>query len=117
MNKALLVGRFARDPYEMRGGGVSFTLACDDRGETEFLDCVAFGKTGELIAKYKRKGDLVTCTGKNIRNSFEKDGNKIYQQKILVLEVEFLGGGKRDGGDPFAGEGKQLDINDEDLPF
>ena len=64
MNKVVLVGRLTKDP-ELRfaaGSGSAvcrFTVAVNrpfKKDETDFIGCVAFGKTAETIAQYLTKG-------------------------------------------------------------
>ena len=77
MNSVILIGRLTRDP-DVRYGGQSqsavarFTLAVDRRfarnnGEeasADFINCVAFGKTGEFVEKYFKKGMAIGLTGR-----------------------------------------------------
>ena len=74
MNKVVLVGRLVKDP-ELRfaaGSGTAvarFTLAVNrqfKRDESDFVSCIAFGKTGETIAQYITKGRQLAIAG-NIR--------------------------------------------------
>ena len=60
MNKVILIGRLTKDP-ELRyaaGSGTAvcrFTVAINrqfKKDETDFINCVAFGKTGETIGVY-----------------------------------------------------------------
>ena len=61
MNLVVLTGRLTRDPelkFGQSGKAYSrFSLAVDrpfQKGETDFINCVAFGKTAELIGEYLR---------------------------------------------------------------
>ena len=73
MNSVTIHGRLARDPLfktvnTPRGdqiGRCSFTVAVDrKRGEeTDFLDCLAFGRNAELVSKWLRKGDGIVILG------------------------------------------------------
>lgn len=72
LNKAILMGRLTRDP-ELRHtqsnmAVCSFRLAIDrDRkgpnGErqTDFIDCVAWGRQAEFVAQWFTKGMLGDC--------------------------------------------------------
>lgn len=65
MNKVILVGRLTRDP-DLRGSSetavTKFTVAVnrarqkDKPQEADFINCIAFGKVGEIIAQYLTKG-------------------------------------------------------------
>lgn len=62
MNIIILTGRLTRDPELKTGQSgkayARFTLAVErpmQKDETDFINCVAFGKTAELIGEYLRK--------------------------------------------------------------
>lgn len=102
MNKCVLMGRLTRDP-EVRytqGDNASavarFSLAVDRRfkkdGEqtADFINCVAFGKTGEFIEKYGRKGTKFVVEGRIQTGSYtNKDGQKVYTTDVVVEQIEF----------------------------
>lgn len=102
MNKCVLMGRLTRDP-EVRytqGDNASavarFSLAVDRRfkkdGEqtADFINCVAFGKTGEFIEKYGRQGTKFVVEGRIQTGSYtNKDGQKVYTTDVVVEQVEF----------------------------
>ena len=104
MNKVILIGRLARDP-EMRTtpSGVattSFTIAVQrnyanaqgDR-EADFINCVAWRKQAENIAKYCTKGSQVAVDGRiQTRNYDAQDGTKRYVTEVIADNVSFLGG-------------------------
>ena len=99
MNKVILMGRLTRDP-EVRMSGdtpvARFSLAVDRRfkkdGEqtADFINCVAFGKTGEFIEKYGRKGTKFVVEGRIQTGSYtNKDGQKVYTTDVVVEQIEF----------------------------
>ena len=100
MNKAILIGRLTKDP-ELRfaaGSGTAvcrFTVAINrqfKKDETDFINCVAFGKTGETIAQYITKGKQIAVTGSIRTGSYEaQDGTKKYTTDIAVESFEFIG--------------------------
>ena len=71
MNKAFLIGRPTRDPETRQAGETTvtrFNLAVDRRyrkagdeasPSTDFISCVAFGKTAEFISKYFKQGVMI----------------------------------------------------------
>lgn len=97
MNKCILIGRLTRDP-EMRGEGekrtARFTLAVDRGGRdagADFISCVAFKKTAELMEQYITKGTRIGVEGHINTGSYtNKDGNKVYTTDVLVDRLEFL---------------------------
>lgn len=96
MNKLILIGRLTKDA-EVRYSGenpvAKFSLAVDRRfkqGETDFISCVAFGKTAEFFEKYGRKGTKFALEGRIQTGSYtNKDGNKVYTTDVVVENVEF----------------------------
>ena len=103
MNKVILIGRLARDP-EMRttmsGANVTrFTLAVsrpfqDQNGErgADFINCVAWRRQAENIAKYCVKGSQVAVEGRIQTGSYDaQDGTKRYTTDIICDNCTFLG--------------------------
>lgn len=101
--ETVAVGRFVADPdmkaYTNSSGGgnlARFRLACDlGRDETAFYNCVAFGKTADVIQKYCTKGKQVLVSG-NFRNSdYDKDVNgttvRMYGMELTVNRLVLLG--------------------------
>lgn len=94
INTLVLEGRLTKDP-EVRttssGKEVcSFTVANDKPGKdagTNFIDCVAWEKRGEVISKYFNKGSRIFLTGHLDQQSWEKDGQK--RSKLVVILDNF----------------------------
>lgn len=97
VNKVFLIGRFGRDPKIKHGQSAfcTFTLATSEKWKgqdgninekTEWHNCIAFGKTAELISNYCRKGSQVYLEGK-ITTSKKDDK---YFTNIQVQTVQFL---------------------------
>ena len=129
MNKVILIGRVCKDPEltYTAGNGTAvckFNLAVArqfKKDETDFLNCIAFGKTGETIAQYITKGRQIALTGAIRTGSYEKDGVKRYTTDIIIDSFEFIGN-KSEGdntstqnNDTFADEMTPED--DGDCPF
>ena len=112
MNKVILMGRLTRDAEIRYSQGESataiarFSLAVDrpfQKGEADFINCVAFGKTAELIGEYLRKGRKVGVTGRLQMNRYEANGEKRTSYDVLVENIEFLeakGSGDSAGYEP-----------------
>ncbi len=82
---------------------------------TAWNECVAFGKTGENIAKYFAKGSLIMIDGKLTLDSWEdKDGKKHNAHKIMVLGFDFTGERSEQKQD-YKPSGSPPD--DDDIPF
>lgn len=120
MNSVNLIGRMVRDP-ELKeygkgkdaGSVVRFTLAVQrDKDNADFISCVAFGGTAELIDTYFSKGSLFGVSGRIQTGSYEdKEGNKRYTTDVIVNRVTFCSS----SGD--SQDGDFEDTEDEDLPF
>lgn len=102
MNKVCLTGRITKDieiRYTQNNVAISnFTLAvtrnyknADGTYETDFITCVAYNKTAELLSKYIKKGDLLGIEGRiQTRRYEDKDGKTIYITEINVDNMDFL---------------------------
>lgn len=112
MNKVILVGRLTKDP-ELRAtaSGVSvcsFTVACDRRfvkqGEerqSDFINCVAWQKSAEAIARYFQKGNRIALEGSLQVRSWEgQDGQKHYATEVIVDQWEFAQSKSESGTNP-----------------
>ena len=74
---------------------VSFIVAVDRRYKaegkttTDFIRCVAFGKTADFINSFFHKGMKIALTGRIQTGSYEKDGTKHYTTDVIAENVEF----------------------------
>lgn len=115
MNKAILVGRFTRDPEVRYTQGADstavarFTLAVDrrfsrknadsDEQNADFIRCVAFGKTAEFAEKYLHQGTKVILEGRIQTGSYtNKDGQKVYTTDVVAENLEFAESKNASGG-------------------
>ncbi len=113
MNKVILMGRLTRDPEVRYSQGESplaiarYTLAVDrrfnrngDDAAADFINCVAFGKSGEFAERYFRKGIKIAVTGRIQTGSYtNKDGVKVYTTEVVVEDQEFAESKNSSGGD------------------
>ena len=100
MNKVVLIGRLTKDP-ELKytpGDGTAIcriTVAVArafKKDETDFINCVAFGKTGETIAQYFTKGRQIALAGNIRTGSYQaQDGTKMYTTNVIIENFEFVG--------------------------
>lgn len=128
INNVMLLGRLTRDPelrHTQSGTSVAtFTLAVDgfNKGDVDFINCVAWRQTGEFVSKYFEKGDQLALTGRiSVRNYEDKNGDKRTATEVIAERVSFCGGKKsegkpRRGEDVTAEDFEDLD-EDEELPF
>lgn len=107
MNKCIITGRLTKAPelkYTANNKAVcEFTIASnrpvvrEGQKEADFVNCQAWNKTAENLAKYQDKGSLIAVYGSYTTDSYEKDGQMRYKNYILVNEIEFLGSAKQSG--------------------
>lgn len=102
MNKVVLIGRLTKTPELKFIPGVgtavtTLTLAVDRRVKKEgqqdcdFINCVAFAKTAEIIAQHLDKGRLIGVSGWIRTGSYDaKDGTKRYTTDVQIDEFQFL---------------------------
>ena len=115
MNKVILMGRLTRDPEVRYSQGATqtavarFSIAVDRRFKREgepdadFFNCTAFGKQGEFVERYLRKGVKVVVTGRIQNDNYtNKDGQMVYSVRVVVEEIEFAESKNAAGGN---GEG------------
>lgn len=115
MNKVILMGRLTRDPEVRYSQGeqamavARYTLAVDrrfrrdgDQQTADFINCVAFGRSGEFAEKYFHKGIKIAVTGRIQTGSYtNKDGQKVYTTDVVVEDQEFAeskAAGEQSGG-------------------
>lgn len=97
MNCIQLTGRITRDPELKRSNSgksyVRFNLAVNrpfTKDEVDFINCVVFGKTAEVMNKYVRKGHRIGLTGRLQTNKYEHNGEKRISFDVMVDNIEFL---------------------------
>jgi single-strand DNA-binding protein len=114
LNHITIQGNLTRDPnltyLPSQTAVVDFGLACNrkwkdqsgqDREEVCFVDCQAFGKTAENIAKFFKKGRAILVVGRLKLDQWETpEGDKRSKHKITVAEFHFVDSQKKsdDGG-------------------
>lgn len=133
MNKVVLIGRLTKDP-ELRyaqGNGTAvcrFTLAVPrqfKKDETDFINCVSFGKAAETINQYMTKGRQLAVTGSIRTGSYDaQDGSKRYTTDVAVDGFQFVGSGQGNSNNQQGntsnndnGFGYEEPIDDGDMPF
>ena len=70
-------------------------FAKDNEQQSDFHNCVCFGKTAEFVSKYFQKGSAILVQGEQRNDNYtNKEGKKAVWNNVLVNSVEFAGGGK-----------------------
>jgi single-strand DNA-binding protein len=126
VNKVILIGRITKDPNLNYAAGTGtavtrFTLAVTrpfKKDETDFINCIAFGKIGETIAQYLTKGRQLAITGSIRTGSYDaKDGTKRYTTDVVVDSFEFIGSGQGNNqGNTSSANFNQNSFEDEMMP-
>lgn len=135
MNKVFLLGHVTRDidvrslpTTSIANFGIavnrSFKKADGTKGEEVcFVDCEAWGKTGEIIAQYFAKGKQILIEGRLKLDQWEDktDGSKRSKLKVVVDSFYFTGqkgDGPAPAAKPKADPGAYVGtIEEEDIPF
>lgn len=154
MNRVILVGRITKDP-EIRYTSsdipvCQFTLAVNRRYQTngekqaDFINCVAWRSSAELLGKYVKKGAQIGIEGQIQVRSYEDNGGvKRYVTEVVCDSITFLEskGSRENSGysgyndieqynipqerkaqsqeakDPFEDISSNYDLSNDDLPF
>lgn len=108
-NKVILMGNLTRDPETRStpsGQSVTnFSLAVNrtwkgqdgqQNEDVSYIDCVAWGKPGEIIAQYLGKGRAILVSGRLDQRSWDdKDsGQKRSKVEVVVEDFNFVGDGQ-----------------------
>lgn len=141
MNKVCLTGRTTKDielKYNQNNVAItSFNLAVtrkfknqNGEYESDFINCIAYKSTAELLNKYVKKGDLLGIEGRiQTRNYEDKDGKRVYVTEVIVDSIDFLQSRKDESkqetentkqklsDDVFSEFGSSIEITDNDIAF
>lgn len=105
MNKITLTGRLTEEPRVTYSAGTEpvaralFNFAVPDMsmrkdGEgnypTDFFRCTCWGRLAEIVEKHCSKGTKLLLCGRLKNNNYEKDGQKVYSNEIVIDSLEFL---------------------------
>lgn len=120
------MGRLTRDPEVRYSQGdnstavARYTIAVDrrftrngDEQQADFINCVAFGRSGEFAEKYFRKGTKICIEGRIQTGSYtNKDGQRVYTTDVVVENQEFAES-KNAAGAPAGGFSSGNDVAPE----
>lgn len=129
----MITGRIVRDPElrETKTGKkvCEFTVAINrDKDNTDFVNCMVWDKQAENLAKYQGKGSILGIEGSIRTETYELSDKKHYKTFVLVNQIEYLSQTQKTENNPkndFESAsiktefqvGKQLEIEDNDLPW
>lgn len=106
LNQVNLIGHLTRD-VEVRNTSSNKSVANlgiavshkwksadgEQREETAFIDCEAWGRTAEVLAQYCRKGDpLYVCGRLKLDQWEDKEGRKQSKLRVVIENFQFLKG-------------------------
>jgi len=126
MHKITIIGHLGRDPemrYTPEGQNVtSFSVAStrkyktgagEQREETEWFNCSAWGKLAEICNEYLAKGKQVYIEGRLKSRTYQaQNGETRFSIDVTCSEIQFLGGGAAAPEDR-----EPVTAGQEDLPF
>lgn len=129
MNNITILGRLGKD-VELRQSRetgkfvAKFSVGVTrkfNKDVTDWFDCVAFGKTGEIIARYFTKGNQIALQGEIQFGSYEaQDGTKRYTTTLVVNSFDFIAGNGNNtngGNQEVATTEFSEPVYDADMPF
>ena len=110
-NHVCLIGRLTRDP-ELKftpnntpiasfslANNKSYTANGEKKEQVGFFNCICWGKGGQILAQYCKKGNRLLIEGRLQQRSWDdKDGNKRSMVEIVVEKFQFLESAKREDG-------------------
>lgn len=125
MNHVSLIGRLTKDlELQKTNSGksvVKFTLAVNRRfkaegqPEADFIRCIAWGKTADVMCQYLGKGSQIGIDGRIETGQYQdKNGATVYTTDIVVENFDFLGSKNESNNN---NDYESCDIGSEDLPF
>ena len=136
MNNISLMGRLTKDPEVRYSANTQlanarFSVAVDrklskekrmeaennNQPTADFINCVAFGRTAEVIGQYFRKGNRIAITGHIQTGSYEnQQGQRIYTTDVIVDQLDFVESSKNNSKneDNF---NNNLKTDEPELPF
>ena len=102
MNKVILLGNLARDPEIRYSQGAEplcvarYTIAVSKRfkregeADADFISCVSFGKQGEFVERYLKKGMRISLCGRlQVREYTDNAGQRKWSTEVVSEEVTF----------------------------
>ncbi len=140
LNRVILIGRMVRDPelrYTQSGSSVanfsiannrSYSVSGERKEYVSFFNCIAWGKLGEAISQYCKKGHRIGIEGRLQQRSWDdQNGNKRSSVEVVVETFQFLtpkqveNGNNQQNGAPSQGDTPPVPdenpFSDEDIPF
>ena len=119
INIVVLIGRLTRDAeLKITASGQAvckFSIAVNRRrkngdqweDEANFFDIVVWGKQGESLNQYLKKGKMVGVTGELRQDRWQQDGQNRSKVEVVANNLQLLGGGPGGGSNAANGGERQ----------
>lgn len=124
INKAILIGRLTKKAElksTTNGKSVcNFTLAVQrDKDNTDFIPCVMWGKTAEILAQYTDRGSLIAVEGRIQVRLYDSNGVTKYATEIICDGLTLCDSKPKETEETPTPQKVQWtpSITEEDLPF
>lgn len=132
MNSINLTGRLTYDPeLKTTGSGANYARfkiavsrvgAKEGQQKADFIPCIAWNKTAEILTQYCKKGSMIGLNGRLTASEYEKDGEKKIAFDVVALTLELLESKKKEEKAPEPEKlieevDEFIDNNNSDLPF
>ncbi|MBQ1495998.1 MAG: single-stranded DNA-binding protein [Bacilli bacterium] len=125
MNKVNLIGNLTKDVelrYTKNNIAVaSYTIAVNtgygELQETNYINITTWGKAGEFVNKYFKKGQAIAISGRLKNKNYESNGVKHYGMEVVTEDIEFVGSKKEESKEELEEFIPSFDMSEDDLPF
>lgn len=135
MNKVILIGRICNDIelryFENEVGVATINVAVprafkNAKGEyeTDFIKVVLYNQVAEVLNKNCKKGDLIGIDGRIQVRNYEYEGKPRTDTSVVCEKITLLNNKPKENVkketkkvDPFEEFGKEIEIEDDALPF
>ena len=112
MNQIILTGRLTEEAKVTYSAGSEpvahavfnfavpdMSMRKDEQGNypSDFFKCTCWNKLAEVVEKHCNKGTKLLIVGRLKNNNYEKNGQKVYSNEILIDSLEFLEVKKQNG--------------------
>jgi len=126
INNVVLIGRLTRDAeLKITASGQAvckFSIAVNRRrkngdqweDEANFFDIVVWGKQGESLNQYLKKGKMVGVTGELRQDRWQQDGQNRSKVEVVANNLQLLGGGPGGSNAAYGGDRQQSPAGSSD---
>ena len=124
-NSNLAVGRFNVATDRKLSKEKRMEAINNNQPTADFISCIAFGRTAEIIEQYFHKGNKIAITGHIQTGSYEnQQGQRIYTTDVIVDSFDFVESSSSNNTNDNQGYSNPFDLGmngneslDSELPF